>query len=256
MKLKYYLLTAVLAYLFFLLATVPAKLVLDKLLEAQNGIEVSGVSGTLWHGRASRVEIDNSYQLDDVRWHLVGWRLLTGVLSAEIQATFMQREVSGQAGISLSGTLVAHDIQGAISAEEFAALAALPLVQLDGEMTLAIDSLYRESDAAPVINGDINWRQASLTVAESVALGSVDIRLRENDADGTDITISNQGGALKLDGSGALDAESHYELALTMTPARSASANLVNSLAAFAKKQASGSYLFKTSGQLQLPGAN
>ncbi len=253
MKLKYYLLLATVAYLCFLTATLPAKFVLNAATNPQ--INIKGISGTLWKGQANYANFENKIQLTHIRWNFILSRLLIGELSAAIQASFQQQNLHAKISITPTGTLIAHDVHAIISAEEFALLAKIPFAKLDGLITLDFDSINWKKAGVPIANGIINWENAKITIAETVKLGNITIKLKENKTHGMDAQISNQQGDLKINGLASIDDTAHYNLMLKMLPEKSASPNLVNSLAMFANRQNNGSYIMKSNGQLQLPGS-
>ncbi len=254
MKIKYYLLSGVFAYLLFVIIMLPAKLALDRLVGKQALIIFNDVTGTLWHGRAQRVDLASKLQLSQVKWDIILWRLLTGELSTTIQANFKQQPQQATISITPTGTLIARDITGQISAKDFARLAQIPFAQLDGQIYFNIDDCYWKHNQAPLANGIINWKNAAITVAETVSLGNIHIRLINKANTSMDVKLSNQGGNLKLNGKANLDNKATYQLDLTMKPTPSATQNLLNSLAVFAKRQNNGSFVIKTNGKLSIPG--
>ncbi len=253
MKTRHYLLIAFFAYLFFLIATLPAKPVIDFLTEKQNNIEIEVVTGTLWNGQAGQVSIDGIYNFSQVKWNTIFWRLLTGELAAEIDANFEGQPSSAQAGISITGNISAQNIHAGIDTEVLADMVEIPLAELGGQIILKLDSLYWQPQQLPVANGTILWKQATITVAETVELGDATIKLSEDDNNGMDIVISNKGGNLKTDGQVKLNSDASYSLTLTLKPTGPDGQNLADSLAMFAKKQGNNSFLLKQEGKLELP---
>ncbi len=252
MKIKYYLLLAIFAYLVFLTATLPASFVLKKIAIPQVNIE--GISGTLWKGQANFVNIENKIQLTHLKWNLILWRLLSGELSGIIQANFQHQDIHTQISITPTGTLIARDVHATMSARQFALLTKIPFVKIDGIITFNLDSINWKKMSMPVANGIVNWKNASVTVAETAQLGNIIIKLKENKNNGMDIHISNQPGELKINGTVSINHSGHYNLSLEMTPEKSASPNLINSLAMFARRQSNGAFITQSTGQLQLPG--
>jgi len=253
MKTKNYLFIAFIAYFFFLIATLPAKPVIEMLTAERDDIEVDTIHGSLWNGQAERVIIDGTYELNNVRWNTQLWRVILGELAFDINAVFEQQDVSAQIGIGVLGNVVAQNIHARIDAETLTDLAKIPLAQLEGLISIDLDTLHWQQGEIPISSGKMHWQNARLTIAETVQLGNVLIELVENDEDKMQATISNQGGNLKTDGTATLDNLANYNLSLTLTPSSSSSKNLTDSLSMFAKKQNNGSFLVKYDGQLDLP---
>jgi len=103
----------------------------------------------------------------------------------------------------------------------------------------------------PRIDGTVNWLRAAVTVAETADLGNVSILINQNDDSPLTASISNKGGQLLLNGNLTTDEMGEYALKLTMKPNASASGNLVNTLAMFAKKQPNGAFIIVNNGNLK-----
>jgi len=253
MKTKYYLAIALIAYLFFLIASLPAKPVIDMLTADRDDIKIDTIRGSLWNGRAEQLVINKTYTLNKIRWNTQLWRFIFGELAFDINAVFEKENASAQIGLGILGNVVAHNIHARIDAETLTDLAKIPLAQLEGLISLDLDTLHWQQGEIPIASGKLFWQNARLTVAETVQLGNVHIQLVDNNENQMQATISNQGGNLKTGGTATLDKLANYNLLLTLTPSSLSSKNLTNSLNMFAKKQNDGSFLVKYDGQLDLP---
>lgn len=253
MKKKYYLLFAIIAYLGFIISTLPAKLVLDQLTLPAN-IRISGISGTLWHGQATTVQLDAANKLTDIHWNFALWRLFSAQLSIHLQGKFQQQPFHAQLYATPTGKISAQDVRATISAKTLATLIALPLAQLNGLIQLDLDHISWQPKTLPLASGTIHWKNAAVTVAETARLGNIIITLRQKNQNRILASISNQGGEIKLHGDASAATDASYGLSLEMTPTASASQNIISSLAMFAKKQNNGSFLLKSSGKIPLPG--
>lgn len=91
------------AYLLFALITLPAGVGLAPL--ESSGIEVAGVSGTAWKGRAQVLQIQGT-RLGGIEWDLHVLSLFTGRLTADVKVTridgFAQAELTLRPGGSTS----------------------------------------------------------------------------------------------------------------------------------------------------------
>jgi len=253
MKTKNYLLIAFTAYFFFLIAMLPAKPVIEMLSAEHDNIEIETIHGSLWKGQVERLVIDGTYQLNNIHWNTQLWRIILGELALDIDIVFEKQDISALMGIGLLGNVVAQNVHGRIAAETLTDLAKIPLAQLEGLISIDLDTLHWQQGEMPIGSGNIHWQDARITVAETVQLGNILIELIENGENKMQATISNQGGSLKTDGSATLDNLANYNLSLALTPSRSSSKNLTDSLSMFAKKQNNGSFLVKYDGQLDFP---
>ncbi len=251
MKKRYFILSAILAYLVFLIALVPAAPVLALVQNYVPAFSVQGVSGSLWTGKAATISINHQHTLTSNSWQFNGWRLFLGELSLDLTSQYQQRLLSTELALQLSGQLTARDIKASISAATLAQLAQLPLAELGGEISLQFERLVWKASQVPRAIGILRWHNASITVAETADLGNVSIVLTEGVAQPVLARISNQGGQIKLDGEANVGEDGEYHAQLTMLPNSDASANIRNSLGMIAKPKPGGRYQIDHSGNLK-----
>ncbi len=237
------------SYLLFLVAHAPASL-LHHILPAKNGVRISGLHGALWSGRAASVQIQQ-YQLSNVQWSFNGWKLFTGKLAADIKAQFRGQPVSASIGFSAPGALMLDDARAQIDAATVGELAQIPIAQLGGRFQITLEHVELARGAPPVASGMIIWRQASVTVAETVSLGDVDIQLQNAGDPPLLAIISNHGGDIRLDGKASVKPDGDYQLHLNMKPSINSSDNVRNSLKMFARPQNDGSFQLDNNGNLK-----
>ncbi len=92
MKKRHYLLTAVIAYFVFLIATIPARPVID-LVNGSSPVTIQGVSGTLWNGKAYIVSFEN-IQLKKTEWSFNLWKLFIGSIAIDINSRFSGNDIA------------------------------------------------------------------------------------------------------------------------------------------------------------------
>lgn len=249
MKKRYYLLTAILSYLLLLIATVPASAITDRV--TGNQLSIKGVSGTLWHGKAYAITIDHSIQLTNTEWSINAWKLLIGKIEIETVTHYQENVISAQIGTSLLGRYYINNLQADLPAQDVALLANIPLAQLSGQITLNIDHAQWKQGELPVASGVINWKNATITVAETASLGDVNIIIGESEQQLLNADIKNQGGDLTISGNAELVPEADYATSIKLSPTATASNGVKQSLGLFAKKQPNGDYLLNNSGSLK-----
>jgi len=254
MKTKHYILFAITSYFIILVFTLPAKPVLEQVNTHYAGIKIQGISGSLWHGQATTVYAGRNIKLDQLAWDFTLWRLLTASLATNIHASFQQQPLRAQVTLGPTGNINATDVHATIAAEELASFIAIPLAQLKGMIKLDLDHISWKQGSLPLASGEIHWQNATITVAETVQLGTTTITLRQKDESRMTAKITNQGGDLKLYGEASATADANYQLNLDLLPEKSASKNLVNSLAMFAKRKNNRTFNISSSGKIPLPG--
>ena len=249
MKKKYYYLTAVISYLALLILTIPASII-NTALDESSPVIIQGLSGTIWNGKAYRIQIDNTANLDNTQWSLSAWKLLSGRVAIQTKSHYKENTISGEIGSSFLGRVFVNDLRADLSADEMAQLAAIPIAQLDGLISLNIEHAEWKQGELPVANGQIIWKNATVTVTETASLGIINIALGESEDGQLKADIQNQGGDIKINGTAELVAEADYAVDVQLTPNASASNNLIKSIALFAQKQKNGQYTVKKSGPL------
>ncbi|VAW51413.1 hypothetical protein MNBD_GAMMA06-671 [hydrothermal vent metagenome] len=248
MKKKYYILTAVISYFVILIATIPAKPVTD-IFSDDAVLAIQGVSGTIWNGKAYLISANNM-QFKKTNWSFNLWKLLIGKLSIDASTTFLNNKITTELGISFLGTYFANDLSTKIAAKEVAQLANIPLVQLDGMISLNIEHAQWKQGESPLATGEILWSNATVTVADTVPLGNISIVLGESEQELLSAEIKNQGGSININGTAELISEADYAVNIKLLPTATTNDNIKQSLGLFAAKQSNGEYLFKQSGSL------
>jgi len=255
MKTRYYILIAIASFLFFTLGNVPAAKVISLVQKnAQLPLKFYGVQGSIWNGGAEKVILQKNLQgqppIDNIQWDINPAMLLMARISGEVKGSIKNQNVVGDISYSAGGTFRASNVRARIEAPVVQELAQLPLGELGGVFNINIESFEATSEGLPKIAATIKWKNAKLTVMETVELGFIDLDLSTDDNDKLLAIISNTKGQLLLDGKANLDSNKTYDLNLRITPESSANNNVRQSIALFAKRQSDGSYLVKRKGNL------
>jgi general secretion pathway protein N len=251
MKKRYFIISGIIAYLVFLIISVPAAPVLSQLQRYIPAVSIQGVSGSLWNGRAAAITINQQYTLDNTGWNFSGWRLFKGEVSAKINTHYQQQAVSGNFDIHPSGKITAHNVNASMEAATLAQLARIPLAELSGSISLKIDQLEWQPGQVPRASGRLQWNSAAVTVSETARLGDIVITLTENKRSPLQASISNRGGEIKLEGEANVSEDGNYSLKLNMLPDKNASRNVRSSLSMIAKPMPNGSFQLNNNGNLK-----
>lgn len=253
MKKKYYIITAVASYFIFLIATIPAKPITD-LINNNSKINMRGISGTIWHGKAYLITINGNTELKNTRWSFKAWKLFIGQLAYDINSRYLNNDIEAEIGSSFFSNYFINDLNTTIAANNIAQLANIPLLQLSGNVLINIEHAQWKQGELPLATGIINWNNAILTVADRVSLGNVTITLGESEQQTLLADLKNTGGDITVSGTAKLVPEANYAIDLTLSPTSSASNNIKQGLGMFAKRQVNGDYLIKKSGPLKQMG--
>lgn len=249
MKKRVYIITAIVSYFALLVATIPAQTV-SSIINENSPVKIQGANGTLWHGKAFSIVINNSTQLQASTWSFNAWKLFIGKIAIDLDTQYINNNLTSEIGVSFLGRYFINDLKAKISAQDLARLAEIPMAQLSGMISLNIVHAEWEQGEMPLAEGEINWKDATVTVAESASLGDLSIVLSESDQQRLNAEIKSQGGDIRISGTAELVSATDYAVNVTLTPTGSASNNIKQSLGLFAQKQNNGAYVLKKSGSL------
>lgn len=168
---------AVFAYLVFLIYRIPAAQVIHRVSLPAN-IAISGVSGTLWNGKASMLVIDG-LPVEQVNWQLSFLSLLVGNANLDIKAgnprAAEQISLSGPISINLLDSTQFETSQLTVFAPAFLMFSELPLpipVDADGRIKVTINELQYQ-DQCVALSGQGQWLNAKVAgLNQPVSLGN------------------------------------------------------------------------------------
>lgn len=165
-------------YLLALLVTLPAANVIAFIPE-QEDITITGVTGTIWQGKAQQVSIDNNYKLQDLQWNFDLAALIT--LRLKVAIEFNNSDGSsgeGNVGLGFSGFFAENLILDTKAAQVLSYLSLPVPVNVTGDASLVINSVSQGAPFCETLDGYMVWRNASiLSNMGDVDLKAVDIAL-------------------------------------------------------------------------------
>jgi hypothetical protein len=251
MKQRYYIIIGIVSYLIFTLVNTPAATVIS-LLEKnmKKPVKFYGIQGSIWYGQAARIMMRGQPPLDNLRWKLSPLKLLLATVSAEIQAQIKQQNIVGNISLSAGGNVKASDLRARLEAAQVQQMLDMPFGELGGDFNIDFKSLQWSTGGMPVATGKIKWKNANLTVAETVDLGPVELDIKPGMEGELTIDISNKNGDLGIKGKASVTEDKRYTVDVNFSPQNNASDNIKQSLSMFARRQSSGSYRLKKSGNL------
>ena len=252
MKRRYYIAIALLSYLLFTLATIPAAPIFELAKkQARLPVTLYGIEGSLWNGTADTAIMPSQPPIENISWSLSPAALLLARLSAEVEGAFKQQPFIGHISLHADGELHASDVRSQLPASLVQELMSLPLGELDGDFNLNIESLAWDRQGLPVTRAKILWLNAAYTLAETVNLGQVEIVLSPAKDNDLKAVIKNKEGAIAITGEALISSNKRFQIDLSFTPNNNATDNIKQSLAMFAKRQPNGSYRLKQTGNLR-----
>lgn len=198
------------AYVLFLLLTAPAAKLLPWLQPHMPGVQVSGVSGSLWSGRAQLLQA-GAVQLDEVRWHWRPLALFGGALEVSVDAALDGQPLQAHAGTGLFSGPYLADVTGRLQAADLLYLAGMRGAELAGQLDFDIDRVTGIGNPFPAVAGRVAWAPARVQAPLDLDLGQVQVQTRIEDGV-TRGQLSAIGGALVVNGDVTFSPDGSYQL--------------------------------------------
>jgi general secretion pathway protein N len=176
------------AYIFFLIYTLPSAHVLSR-IDLYSGINITGVSGTVWQGNASAMSV-NGLVVDDIDWELSFFPLLLGKISLDLDAGNSRDpdDISFKGPVTLNmfnlNQLSAGKFNLFLPSALVISQMPLPLpVDAGGRFRVQIESLDYDQ-GCQVLQGQGQWLKANLIgMGDPLELGNFDADLSCIDGD-------------------------------------------------------------------------
>lgn len=223
----------IIAYLVFLIATLPTTFVLNQISLPSNikkSVQFSGVTGSIWQTNIAQMAI-NGTRIEKVHTELSFWSLFS--LTPKIAITFGDSFSAGPEGkaellLSQSKAII-NEMSLLIKANEVAQQLTLPLplsAQGDVELTVVNAEIdLKKNNQCIAVKGDVSWSKAGVDAFnKNINLGQLSADLSceegalavvispENDLGLTFNAYVRQGG--KVSGSGFLKPGAKFPAAL------------------------------------------
>lgn len=240
-------------YLLALVATVPAAQVLPRavpLLESRGvRLAASGIEGSLWSGRMARVAV-NGVALGESEWSLSPWRLLLGEAGFGFSVTPQGGYLAGDVRLS-DERLTLSGVGGELPASTLvASLPRLPMpVEVEGSVTVEVNTLDWAAGKLDAAEGVIVWRQATVLAPMPMRLGDLKMELVPG-PNGTLLgKLSDGGGPLGVKGDVTLS-PGGYRLNAVLTPRADTDPALAQTLTLLGRPDNQGGYRLTWAGRL------
>lgn len=220
-------------------------------LAAPAGVAVDGVRGSVWQGRARRLDYGGPAALTAVDWRLSPLDLLTGRLGIEAAFDIAGGRADVSATLAPGGALEIRAAGFRGPAAGLVPLLPVAGVSAAGEVTAQLDSGRWIDGRLDGVRGRLLWEDAEVRAAVPVPLGRMRAEIRPHADGGLRMTLDNRDGSLAIEGEGRMDADGRYELTLRLRPGDGTAAEVVDTLETHAVR-ADGAFLIRHSGRLVL----
>lgn len=155
------------------------------LLTRGTGVALSGVTGTLWNGRASLASVRTSeqeYSLGQLSWSLSPLSLLTLSPCANVTTTLPMQQFRGEICSGASGVM---KVRNADVSLPVALLQAKIPVPIQGQFSSHIDELELRGNVLLKLKGNLTWNSARVNTGVNwLDIGSYAAELNDNGSNG------------------------------------------------------------------------
>lgn len=234
----------VLVYLGSLALTAPASLIGTIVPKA---LEMHGLTGSLWSGKASSALFSRRLALGPITWHFTPLDLV--LARAGLRLEFSPPGLSGQAHVAAGPFgFEASDVKLDCEAGLFNTYVS-DIGDLRGRVTLDLDHVSFTGDQLKSAQGHIEWKDARLRYSRILKLGQMKADVKDQ-ADMTVAQVSNVGGDLQIGGTLSVDRQGNYQIRLTYTPTAATPADVRDGIKLMGQPDATGSVTVTRKGRL------
>jgi hypothetical protein len=201
-----------LAYLVWLLATLPAPLVYSRFEADLAPLSLHPLSGTLWHGRAS-VITHGQRLAQSLVWKFNPWALVKARLELRWSIADPHVQGQGRAGLMLiGGEYYLSDLEVRLPAKVLSTWLTLDPFVLGGALVLDVAMLAGNREGWHTVDGWLTWRDAAVEQPERIALGGLTLALSPYDTGGLLGKVRESKGPLAVAGELRLDTEGSWQI--------------------------------------------
>lgn len=246
-----YIILALVLYLGFLIASLPAQLVYaysKQMLGQKLPLTMTEVDGSIWTGSAGQSKFGTQV-FDSVQWRFRPLRLLTGHLELGWEFTIPDGYAKGIAGVNFMGRYYMKQLEGLVPMGYLAKAAKVEALRPGGSMDISLDNVEFNTQSITAVSGNVAWHGAEITLLKPMRLGDFKVAL-ESGAEGIKGVLSDAGGPLQLEGLLTLDGEGSYQFNGTLMVRDTSQTDLVNAMRSLGRPDAGGKYKIKQSGKL------
>ncbi|HTE40558.1 MAG TPA: type II secretion system protein N [Steroidobacteraceae bacterium] len=245
-----WLLIAVLAYLVFLIATIPAVRMLPRLIPF--GIQAVGASGTLWNGQVAALNA-RGISLGATQWRLQPWRLVTGKLGASIHSKNDNGYIDADVVVGFSGAIQLRNVRALLPLNALYGL-QLPGGGLNGwtgTLQAELDQVELVKQWPIALVGRVDVRDLVGPPREPVQLGSYRLTFTPStDKNLQGVLSSEEGALLDAVGSVRLSVDRSYVVDVQVAARPGAPANIARVLEYLGVPDAQGRRPLSLAGEL------
>jgi len=202
--------TAIVSYLVFLIATAPASL-LFKFAHGQ--VQAGAISGTAWHGKAGTLQA-GILNLGDAEWNLHVLPLFVGRVVADVKLVQQKGFAQGQVSASLGGQLKLNQFSASLPFDSLLGSGGLPS-GWTGTAQIKLDELVLKNNWPVAAKGTVDALDVTGPANAPVNLGNYRVTFPAADSTASSLVGDLQdqsGAAISLSGKLIIGTDRSYQL--------------------------------------------
>ena len=193
----------VLVALFIVMAmvaiTLPARVVVPRLVGDKLPVQLEDISGSVWNGQAGRV-LRNGKDLGRFEWQIQPMALLKGLFDAQLKLDGSELSTSAHVMARNAQEIEVQNLLATLPAGRLEGLLDVPALKLLGQVDVAIDHLTLVNRMPQRLQGKATWKNAGVSGAEQADFGTIVADFGSLASGGFGGTLSDQGGPLMVEG--------------------------------------------------------
>lgn len=239
-------------YLFFLVYSLPAQQLVGWLADsgAAPGLQLAGISGTAWNGRANSLSYRNR-PLGEINWRFQPGYLFLGKLAYDFELKDSGQQATGTLLAGLGNNTRVENLDALLLASRLPELLQQRQLRIGGKVRTEKLALNFSETQLTAAEGTIEWLDGSLQSPLNLSLGDLRADLL-TDPDSGDITgqIRDLKGAIAVQADLRLNADGNFQVNGKLKPGDGADPGLTGALKAIGREQSDGTILLKYAGRL------
>lgn len=196
---KLLIIAGIVLFIWFVVTSIPA-IWGAYLLTKGTGLALSGVTGTMWDGRASLASIkheNTEYSLGQLRWSLRPLSLLKFQPCLLLATKLDKQSFEGDVCVALGGAVTLKNADITIPAALVQQRIPIPIM---GQLNAHMDSLVLRGDVLLELKGKLSWREAQVNNGSNwMDIGSYGADLVDDGKNGIKATLFDLDGPVDID---------------------------------------------------------
>lgn len=244
---RQYIILGLVVYLLALLMTIPASLFSGQINKLHPQIQLSGIEGSLWHGRIEQLFIRQK-PVQNVEWDFQPLALLLGRIQLGLTYADKTNMLQLDVAMTITNGLRISNTNGQLTAGFIQSFTPYAVPALHGTIFFDDLGLSLAGRYPHQAEGQIEWRGAVIDLGQKISIGNIQVLLPENEK-GVKAVLTEKSGLLTGQAELILEGDGRYKIEARFTPS-SKGRHLERHLALLLRKSADGSYQRTQSGQL------